>query len=115
MLPMGELISPTLTARLVLPKRFPRLHQRRRLGLAAPTRLVKGFVPDLPIALSHVPPVTLAIPDSLLYQGLSAGGHRQRVSLSWYDDLRFDAVAPGCAPITLRCPVRTILTHGCRR
>jgi len=71
--------------------------------------------PELPIDLSDVPPVTLAIPRSLPYQGLTDGGHRQRISLSWYSDLRFAAVAPGCAPITLRCPVRTILTHGCRR
>lgn len=71
--------------------------------------------PDLPIDVSDAPPITLAIPTSLSYQGLSAGGRRQRVSLSWYDDLHVQAVAPGCRPLRLRCPVRTILTQGCRR
>lgn len=70
--------------------------------------------PELSIDLADVPPITLAIPGGLLYQRLADGGHRQRISLSWYRDLRFAAVAPGCAPVTLRCAVRTILTHGCR-
>ena len=69
--------------------------------------------PDLPLDLSDVPPIILAIPNSLSYQGLSAGGHRQRISLSWYQDLELAAVAPGCEPVPLRCPVESILTTGC--
>lgn len=70
--------------------------------------------PDLPVDLSAAPPITLAIPGSLAYRGLSAGGHRQRITLNWYRDLRLAAVAPGCEPVRLRCRARTILTAGCR-
>ena len=59
--------------------------------------------PDLPIDLSAIPPVTLAIPNALSYRQLAAGGHRQQISLSWYDDLYLMAVAPGCEPVSLRC------------
>lgn len=70
--------------------------------------------PELPLDLSDIPPVTLAIPSSLSYQRLSSGGHRQRIPLSWYNDLEVAAVAPGCRPVSLECQARTILTRGCR-
>ena len=70
--------------------------------------------PELPLDLSDIPPVTLAIPSSLPYRELSGGGHRQQISLAWYGDLEVVAVAPGCGPIRLRCTAETILTRGCR-
>ena len=69
--------------------------------------------PDVPIDVSDLPAITLAIPSSLPHQGLSAGGHRQRITLSWYRDLHLAAVVPGCEPVALRCPVESILTTGC--
>ncbi len=70
--------------------------------------------PDLPIQPSDAAPVSLVFPDAMPYQSAGGGGHSQRVSLAWYEDLELEAVAPGCAPIRLRCPVETILTQGCR-
>ena len=69
--------------------------------------------PNLPVDLSSVPPITLAIPNGLLYQPLSAGGHRQRISLSWYRDLRLAAVAPGCKPVPLHCRRASRRTTRC--
>ena len=71
--------------------------------------------PDLPLDLSDVPPITLAIPNSLRYSGLGRRGHRQAISLSWYFDLHLAAVAPGCPPLTLRCRIRSNRTPDCRR
>ena len=59
--------------------------------------------PELPIDLSAAPPVSLVIPESLAYQPLAASGHRQRITLAWYWDLDFAAVAPECRPVRLRC------------
>ncbi len=70
--------------------------------------------PELPIRLSQVADVPLIFPDTLSYRDAGGGGHSQRVSLAWYGDLELEAVAPGCAPSRLRCPVETILTQGCR-
>lgn len=69
--------------------------------------------PDLPFDVAAAPPITLAIPSSLPYEVLLEGGHLQRISLGWYDDLLLAAVAPGCEPVPLRCPVESILTTGC--
>ncbi len=69
--------------------------------------------PNVPIDLSNVPPINLAIPNSLSYQPLSAGGHRQRISLSWYRDLQLAAVAPGCKPVPVRCRRESRRTTRC--
>lgn len=70
--------------------------------------------PELPIPLSDVAPVPLFFPDAMPYRSGAGRSHSQRVSLAWYRDLEVEAVAPGCAPVRLRCPVETILTRGCR-
>lgn len=69
--------------------------------------------PELSIDLSAAPPITLAIPSSLPYRPLAAGGHRQQVSLSWYGDLRLAAVVPGCKPVQVRCERVSSRTTRC--